>query len=100
MPNASATVTPPARASPRIQACVHERTARRDEALHRYKRWEAVNGVLQVAVVLASVAIVTRLPLLARSGSVVGGLAVLFGVLVRAGLRERMGVGMAGAGAL
>ena len=69
-----------------IEARIHERTHLRDEALHHYERWEAVNGVLQIAVVLASVAIVTGLPLLAWSGAVLGGLAVLFGVLVRAGL--------------
>ena len=68
-----------------IEARIHQREAKRDDALHRYERWEAVNGVLQIAVVLASVAIVTGLPLLAWSGGVLGGLAVLFGLLVRAG---------------
>ena len=68
-----------------IQARIRERTVLRDAALHRYEQWEAVNGVLQIAVVLASVAIVTRLPLLAWSGGVLGGLAVLAGLLVRAG---------------
>ena len=69
-----------------IEARVHERTERRDHALHRYERWEAVNGLLQIAVVLASVAIVTRLKPLAWVGGILGGLAVVFGLLVRAGL--------------
>ncbi len=61
-------------------------TEQRDEQLHRYHRFELVNGALQIAIVLASVSVVTRVAALAVVAGSMGALAVAGGVLVVAGL--------------
>ena len=46
-----------------------EHRAARDAAFHRYHEFELVVGALQIAIVLASVAVVTRIVALAVGGS-------------------------------
>jgi hypothetical protein len=56
--------------------------AERDEAFHRYHQLELVVGALQIAIVLASVAVVTRIVALAIGAGVIGAVAAGFGLLV------------------
>jgi hypothetical protein len=56
--------------------------AARDEAFHRYHKFELVVGALQIAIVLASVAVVTRITALAFGAGVVGALAAGYGLVV------------------
>ncbi|HEX4261063.1 MAG TPA: DUF4337 family protein [Acetobacteraceae bacterium] len=62
-----------------------QQTEARDHAFHRYHQFEWVVGALQIAIVLASVAVVTRVAALAVGGVVLGGLGVVFGLLVAFG---------------
>ena len=63
-----------------------QQTEERDHAFHRYHQFEFVVGALQIAIVLTSVSVVTRVRWLAWTGGVLGliasgfGLAVAFGV--------------------
>jgi len=52
----------------------------RDHFLHRYHRFELVNGGLQIAIVLASVSVVTRMRSFALVAAVLGGLSALAGL--------------------
>lgn len=54
----------------------------RDEAFHRYHQFELVVGALQISIVLASVAVVTRIVALAIGAGVVGAIAGAFGLFV------------------
>jgi hypothetical protein len=54
----------------------------RDEAFHRYHRLELVVGALQIAIVLASVAVVTRMVALAIGAGVIGAIAAAFGLIL------------------
>lgn len=54
----------------------------RDHAFHRYHEFEYVAGALQIAIVLASVAVVTSVPALAVVAGVVGAVAAAFGIYV------------------
>jgi hypothetical protein len=56
----------------------------RDEAFRRYHEFELVVGALQIAIVLASVAVVTRITALALGAGVVGAIAAVFGLMVAA----------------
>ena len=58
----------------------------RDQALHRYHRFELVGGALQIAIVLASVSVVTRVRLLVAVAAVLGGIAVAGGLLIAVGV--------------
>ncbi|CAH2600063.1 conserved protein of unknown function [Rhodovastum atsumiense] len=58
----------------------------REVAFHRYHLFELVVGALQIAIVLASVSVVTRVMPLAWSAGAIGGVAGLFGLAVAAGL--------------
>ena len=60
-------------------------TEARDHAFHRYHQFEWVVGALQIAIVLASVAVVTRVGALAAGGVLLGGAGVVFGLLVAFG---------------
>lgn len=60
--------------------------AERDHALHRYHQFELVVGGLQIAIVLASVSVVTRVQTIAWAAGVLGVLAGVFGLLVHAGI--------------
>jgi hypothetical protein len=57
----------------------------RDHAFHRYHQFELVSGALQIAIVVASVAVVTSLPALAVAAGVIGAAAGAFGLYVAAG---------------
>jgi hypothetical protein len=54
----------------------------RDAAFHRYHEFELVVGALQIAIVLASVAVVTRITALAMGAGAVGVIAAVYGLLV------------------
>jgi hypothetical protein len=54
----------------------------RDEAFHRYHKLELVVGALQISIVLASVAVVTRILALAIGAGVIGAVAAGFGLFV------------------
>jgi hypothetical protein len=56
--------------------------ATRDEAFHRYHQFELVVGALQIAIVLASVAVVTRILALAIGAGALGVAAAAFGLFV------------------
>jgi hypothetical protein len=58
----------------------------REIDFHRYHLFEAVVGALQIAIVLASVSVVTRVPWLAYGAAAIGGMAGLFGLVTAAGL--------------
>jgi hypothetical protein len=59
--------------------------AARDEAFHHYHQFELVVGALQIAIVLASVAVVTRIVALAIGAGVLGAVAAAFGLFVAFG---------------
>lgn len=69
-----------------IEERLQHRIAERNHALHSYELFEYVNGLLQIAIVLASVAIVTRIRTLAFVGGGLGLIAGVFGLLVRVGI--------------
>jgi hypothetical protein len=54
----------------------------RDHAFHRYHEFEIVVGAMQIAIVLASVAVVTAVPVLALAAGVIGVVAAGFGIYV------------------
>ena len=54
----------------------------RDEAFHRHHEYELVVGALQIAIVLASVAVVTRVLALAVAAGIIGAVAAGFALLV------------------
>jgi hypothetical protein len=60
--------------------------AERDHALHRYHQFELVVGGLQIAIVLASVSVVTRVQTIAWASGMLGVLAGMFALLVHAGI--------------
>ena len=57
----------------------------RDAAGEHYHLYEIVVGALQIAIVLASVSVVTRMWLLAGVAGALGGAAAVFGLVVAAG---------------
>jgi hypothetical protein len=56
--------------------------AARDAAFHRYHEFELVVGALQISIVLASVAVVTRIVALAIGAGVIGAAAAAFGIFI------------------
>jgi hypothetical protein len=62
-----------------------EQTRQRDEAFEHYHHFELVVGALQIAIVLASVSVVTRIRPLAVAAGVLGGCGALYGLAVAAG---------------
>jgi hypothetical protein len=61
-------------------------TEERDHAFHRYHQFETVVGALQIAIVLTSVSIVTKVRWLAWTGLGIGVLAGAFGLAVALGV--------------
>ena len=61
-------------------------TSARDAALHHYEWYEIVTSALQIAIVLASVSVVTRIAAVTWLGAGIGLLAAGLGVLVATGL--------------
>ena len=58
----------------------------RDVALHRYEWFELTTSALQIAIVLASVSVVIKLPRLLWAGAAIGVCAAALGAVVRFGL--------------
>ena len=56
--------------------------AQRDYAFHHYHQYELVVGALQIAIVLASVSVITRARALTLAAGLIGGGAALFGLSV------------------
>ena len=63
-----------------------QQEAERDHAFHRYHGFELVVGALEIAIVLASVSVVTRMRALAIGAGVVGAAAIAGGLAVLADL--------------
>ncbi len=57
-------------------------TALREAAAHSYHAFEFVVGLLQIAIVLASVSVVTRMNVLAYGAGLLGGGAAIYGGLI------------------
>jgi hypothetical protein len=69
--------------SKQLQVRARESEHLRDEAEHRYHNYEYAVGALEIAIVLASVSVVTRIRALTIGAAVVGGVAVVgaFGIV-------------------
>ncbi len=65
-----------------LLAQVEEHKTERERQAHRYELFETVVGALQIAIVLASVSIVTRMVWLAGAAGVIGAAAILAGGLI------------------
>ncbi|HKM65369.1 MAG TPA: DUF4337 family protein [Acidisphaera sp.] len=65
-----------------LRARAEAQTELREASLHRYHGLETVVGMLQIAIVLASVSIVTSIRTLAWVGGGLGALAVIGGVVL------------------
>ncbi len=61
---------------------VEAHKVQREQQFHRYELFEIVVGALQIAIVLASVSVVTRIRVLAHAAGLIGGAAVVCGVLI------------------
>lgn len=60
-----------------LSAIAKEKEVARDEAFHRYHNYEHAVGALEIAIVLASVSIVTGMRPLTIGAAVIGGLAAI-----------------------
>jgi hypothetical protein len=69
-----------------LQEEARAQTERRDHALHHYHDYEWSVGALQIAIVLASVSVVTEIAAMWIAGAVLGGGAALFALVTVAGL--------------
>jgi hypothetical protein len=63
-----------------------QQTVLRDQELHRYHGFELANGLLQIGIVFASVAVVTRVRKLTWAAGSVGGAAAICGILAWIGV--------------
>jgi hypothetical protein len=63
-----------------LLAKAHASEALRDRAFHRFHLYEWATGALEIAIVLASVSVVTRVRTLAVIAAILGGGASLFGL--------------------
>ena len=68
-----------------LRARAEAQTELREAALHHYHGLELVVGMLQIAIVLTSVSIVTSIRMLAWGGGVLGALATIDGVALLLG---------------
>ena len=71
--------------SKQLVAKAREVGAERDHAFHVYHQFERATGALQIAIVLASVSIVTRVRALTYLAATMGLLAATYGALVATG---------------
>ena len=69
-----------------VQKQAQEEETALEHALHEYHLYEYASGALQIAIVLASAAVVTGLGAIAVAGGVIGGLACLVALAVGIGL--------------
>jgi hypothetical protein len=67
-----------------VEKAKHQ-TEEREHAFHRYHQFEWVVGALQIAIVLTSVSVVTRVRWLAWTGGCIGLLASCYGAAVALG---------------
>jgi hypothetical protein len=63
-----------------------EQEVARNEAFHRYHNFEFTVGALEIAIVLASVSVVTRVRMLTLGAGAVGAAACVFGLAVAASM--------------
>ena len=69
-----------------IQGRAEAESHERDAALHRYEWFEIVTSALQIAIVLASVSVVTQWRMVAYVGAGLGGAAAVLALLVVGGV--------------
>jgi len=69
-----------------LEAGATEIQAERDHAFHHYHFYELAVGALQIAIVLASVSVVTRARTLTLAAGLIGGGAAIFALSVAFGL--------------
>ena len=69
-----------------LAATAKVQEAERNEAFHKYHNYEYASGALEIAIVLASVSIVTRIRALTLGAGVIGALAIAGGIGVATGL--------------
>ena len=62
------------------------RTKERDHAFHRYHGYEFVSGAIEIAIVLSSVSVVTRMRPLTIGAGLIGAIAGLFGLGIALGM--------------
>lgn len=72
--------------SKQIAEKAHAAEHAREHALHLYHQFEVVVGALQIAIVLSSVSVVTRVTALAYAAAAIGAVAALFGLATATGL--------------
>lgn len=68
-----------------LEAQANQRTGERDHAFHRYHLYEYAAGALEIAIVLASVSVVTRIRPLTIGAGVIGALAGILGLATALG---------------
>ena len=73
---------PKSEGSKQVLEKVEKHKVQREEQFHRYELFEIVVGALQIAIVLASVSVVTRIRSLAHAAGVIGAGAIVCGVLI------------------
>jgi hypothetical protein len=69
-----------------IQARADAQGRQRDKALHKYEWFEIVTSALQIAIVLASVSVVTQWRAVVYVGAAMGGAAAVLALLIVGGL--------------
>ena len=69
-----------------LEVAAKQQEAARDEAEHRYHNYEYAVGALEIAIVLASVSVVTRIRALTIGAAAVGGLAAAASLGITANL--------------
>ena len=69
-----------------IQARADAESQKREVALHRYEWFEIVTSALQIAIVLASVSVVTQWRAVAYVGAAMGGAAAVLALVVVGGM--------------
>ena len=72
--------------SKQIAEKAHAEEELREHAFHRYHQFELSVGALQIAIVLSSVSVVTRVLALAYGAAAIGAIAALFALATVAGL--------------
>ena len=75
--------------SKQVAEKAHAEEALREVAFHRYHQFESAVGALQIAIVLASVSVVTRVLWLAYGAALIGLAAGAFSFAIATGLVER-----------
>jgi hypothetical protein len=69
-----------------LSASARELTAARDEAFHRYHKYEYAAGALQIGIVLSSISLVTRVLAMTIGAAIIGALAIALALATAANL--------------